>query len=319
MALKNKLGYVFMLSGACFAASSMAGTFTDTYTVTVNSHVTGVSGGVTDKFNVGSLRVLTPPQRTTISSQGTTNTVTLTGISTSNVVSRDLAVQSNGTNMATYATGTVGSKNLELYMYDHLVQPTTHASNLSHATFGNWVLRPAHPAAGTTQTQSLTLQAYAGAGTGSSITPVANIPGYNGNATGSATYTGKIAGTALTSAAPYGLLGDLVLNVDFGTRRITGSATQIAVTNNNTGASAGNFNNLSIAATVTGNHFAGRVTTLATTGVTVGSANPTALAAGISGPTKGHFYGPTPHELAGVFRLATSGGKAIIGSFGAMQ
>ena len=315
--LKNKLGYAFMLPGICFLGNAMAVTFTatDTITGTVNCTVRGLTGGgETDAFNLSSFRLLTPPQTIVrqITAQGPSSSATLTAPGSASMTVTGITVVSQGSSsQPKIELGYIGSDLVFSKQFNGLVRPTAASSSygLNYSGFGLWLRTPVPPAAGQSATVQKTIQQYAG---GSQLTT--SMP-----TSGTAAYKGKIEAAVIKGTVPYTMLGNLALTANFGTHAIAGNATGMTVMNSNTNTAAGKFNNLHFVAGITGNSFSGRVTTLTTAGVAVGAANPLALAAGVTGSTQGHFYGPTANEITGVFGFTAGGGRAMSGAFGAKR
>ena len=110
------------------------------------------------------------------------------------------------------------------------------------------------------------------------------------------------------------------LTVNFGTKALTGSFTNLAITggypegSKYTGLLQPTLNDVSFTGSIdtTRNWFSG------TTGVTNQPAGQQAFAPGASGSITGMFYGPAANEVGGVWTLSDSV-RRLIGSFGGKQ
>jgi len=133
-------------------------------------------------------------------------------------------------------------------------------------------------------------------------TPVSAVP-----TSGTATYsginnvTGIVASYQSGQLARASLLGNGSFSADFGAAKLTGTLTNMTVITANPTATATPWNNVSVTASIAGNHFNGSATAAAPSAVT----NYT-LTGGAAGNFNGGFYGPNADELAGVWSLTDS-------------
>lgn len=173
------------------------------------------------------------------------------------------------------------------------------ASNLQYTEYGLWTVS-FFPFYGE---DAIAMGFEGGNGT---LTPAASMP-----QSGSATYNGDMIGRAydVQNQATYLLIGRSSLTADFAGQTVNGSLSAISARNVATGG-VSSFNDITLNGTISGNAFSG------TAAVSSVPASPAALAAGASGTTAGHFYGPAANEAAGTWLLQDGSNKWAVGAFG---
>lgn len=144
--------------------------------------------------------------------------------------------------------------------------------------------------------------AYAEAASAGSVSPASAIP-----ASGSATFNGKLAGLYVSPAGVGSVAAaDVRVDADFSARSL--SLASIGTTTTRDFAAATATPDLNLSGTLTyapgNNAFAGTITS----------------ASGMSGTSKGRFYGPGAQELGGVFAVRSAGtAESFTGAYGAKR
>jgi hypothetical protein len=173
-----------------------------------------------------------------------------------------------------------------------IIDPFHAATNWNYQTFGVWV----------SDTSATT--AVFGAFSAGSPTPASTVL----QMTGSALFNGLTAGVYVDGAGtPFATASTMTANVNFSTRSIGFTTSGMTLINANTGAERTDAN-LALSGTLTfpsGNSFGGAVMT----------AHPT-QSDRLSGTASGRFYGPSAHEIGGVYTLSRGGRESMIGGFG---
>lgn len=132
-----------------------------------------------------------------------------------------------------------------------------------------------------------------------SPTPSSGMPG-----AGQATFNGTMLGFhSPVSGSVYRLSGDATLVVDFGAKTVIGSFGNISTIPLLGSVGLSGFNDILIAATISGGSLSGTVTG----------------GAGGSGPIEGDFFGPAASEVGGVFRMTGASAGDTVGAFAAKQ
>lgn len=141
---------------------------------------------------------------------------------------------------------------------------------------------------------------YVGGTTYGALTPASAVP-----TSGSATFSGKLAGFYLPAAGEGALAtADLRVGANFGTRTLSLASSGTTLTRELAGSVAAA--NLDLAGTLTyapgTNAFSGRLSNAAGT---------------LEGPSRGQFYGPSAQELGGAFELRSGASREMfIGAYG---
>jgi hypothetical protein len=273
--------------------------------VTVTGPV--ITGGqVNVAFPVGATGTLAVQPATTLnlvldSVTGQPTSATLAGGINASVTTLTADALKTGVYYGTAATGQTVAMDTYAWTY-----------SARYSNFGEWRMFPT-PAglAPATATGPFSSGEFAG---GMLMTPSVSMPVSNIGVSGG--YSGSMVGGAqdLVTNTVYSLNGGVSLNAIFTTGALTGTVNNIQVLDRATGSYVGNFNDLSLTATIATNAFSGSVTA---NGVPVGAtASPINVAAGTVGVTGGHFYGPSANELTGIWQL-TNGSINASGAFGA--
>lgn len=176
------------------------------------------------------------------------------------------------------------------------------AYNLNYATFGVWTLK---------KRAKLPAPKYAGAFAGAQP---GNVFSTSMPTSGSASYAGGAVGFVNANGNAADWAGTLALTANFAAigGTISGSITNIAVYDKNSGTSVGSLNNLTLnLGSFAKKTFFGSVSANTTAGTY-------ANLAGGSGLYKGAFYGPSAAEVAGVFHFSGTN-VHLTGSFGGHQ
>ena len=132
-------------------------------------------------------------------------------------------------------------------------------------------------------------------------------------ATGTATYTGNITGLAINTST-FGTIqsGAVSLSVDFASKTVTGSVTNIVTEGLDDTAPTGTMSNINLTGSIAGTSF-----TLTATGAAAAAGN-TVNIAGSSGTFGGTFFGPNAAEIASSSTM-TASGITVLAAFGARQ
>jgi hypothetical protein len=169
---------------------------------------------------------------------------------------------------------------------------------LQYSDFGFWT-------AATSSTATPSEIGVYGVGNG---TPAKSMP-----TTGSAIYTGAVQGAVSNNVASGYFAGLASLSANFATNGMTGSVTDIRVSETGYAAPQGSMNDITFSGTISGPNFSGTASTSGTSGSLLNTS-------GATGTFGGGFYGPSASEVTGVFSLNGGSSSAqIIGSFGASQ
>lgn len=179
----------------------------------------------------------------------------------------------------------------------NVIGPTPSAAGLSYSEYGTWI-------------ESSTSKGVIGAGVfATGTTPVpSEMP-----TSGSATYTGGVAGVVFTSTGNASVTGGTVaLSATFGSSgTITGTVTNITTASLGSTTNTGQLNDINLTGgTITGFTFAGTATPAAATSST------TINIASATGTFGGQFHGPNAAEAAGQISLSGGGTTALL-AFGA--
>jgi hypothetical protein len=133
-------------------------------------------------------------------------------------------------------------------------------------------------------------------------TPVSAMP-----TSGTATYAAvsNVAGIVSTFKSGQlsrgSVVGDASFTADFGAGSLTGAFTNMVIITADGSSTSQPWNNVSLAASIAGNHFSGSAVAAAPA-----SAGPFTVTGGSTGNFNGGFFGPAADELAGVWSLTDS-------------
>ncbi|MEK7810442.1 MAG: transferrin-binding protein-like solute binding protein, partial [Pseudomonadota bacterium] len=185
------------------------------------------------------------------------------------------------------------------------------AGGLQYSDYGWWRKYPTmttpFPA---TTTGTFTMDVFAG---GYLLTPTAAMP-----TAITATYTGTAWAMAMDATSNYFLQGSSSLTANFTNGTLAGSLTGLTVTDANTNAALGSFNDLTLSGTISSASSGFTGTSLVAGAIPTLSPSLIALATGATttGYSSGHFYGPNANEVTGAWGLA-SGALSVTGALGA--